>query len=113
MEQDQTSESDIRIIIYGVPQSSLLGPQLFSIYVNDLPDFVFGILFMFADDITIYCIGKNVEDFKDKLNKASSELYEWCMLNQLTVHTGKTEAMISKTNGFIGPLRIIMFGNGM
>ena len=53
------AESDIRIIIYGVPQGSLLGPWLFSIHVNDLPDFVkSGILFMFADDTTIYSIGK-------------------------------------------------------
>ena len=56
---------------------------------------------------------KNVEEVTDKLNKASSELYEWCMRNQLTVHTGKTEAMILKANGFIGPLRRIMFGNAV
>ena len=108
------TESDIRIIIYGVPQGSLLGPRLFSIQVNDLPDFVkSGILFMFADDTTIYCIGKNVEEVIDKLNKASSELYVWCMRNQLTVHTGKTEAMILKANGFIAPLRPVMSGNAL
>ena len=81
-------ESDIRIIIYGVPQGSLLGPRLFSIHVNNLPNFVkSGILFMFADDTIIYCIGKNVEEVIGKLNKASSELYELCMCNKLTVHT--------------------------
>ena len=36
-----------------------------------------------------------------------------CMRNQLTAHTGKTETMISKANGFIGPLRPIMFGNAV
>ena len=35
------------------------------------------------------------------------------MSNQLTVHTGKTEAMILKANGFIGPLKPIMFGNAL
>ena len=35
------------------------------------------------------------------------------MSNQLTVHTGKTEAMILKANGFIGPLRPIIFGNAV
>ena len=69
----------------------MLDPQLFWIYVNNLPEFVkSGILFMFVDDSTTYCIGKNVEEAIDKLNKASVELYEWCMRNQLTVHTGKT-----------------------
>ena len=47
------------------------------------------------------------------LNKAASELYEWCMRSQLTVHINKTEAMILKANGFIGPLRPIMFGNAV
>ena len=47
------------------------------------------------------------------LDKTSSELYEWCIRNQLTVHTGKTDAMILKANGFIGPLRPITFGNAM
>ena len=48
------TESDIKIIIYGVPQGSLLGPRLFSIHVNDLRDFVKGgILLMFVDDTTI------------------------------------------------------------
>ena len=72
----------MKTIIYGVPQGSLLGQRLFSIYLNDLPDFVEnGILFLFAYDTTICCIGKNIEEVKDKLDKASSETYEWCMRN--------------------------------
>ena len=49
-------------IEYGVPQGSLLGPKLYTIYVNDLPDFVTtGDVFMYADDTTIYCTGPDVE----------------------------------------------------
>ena len=106
------TESDIKTITYGVPQGSLLGPRLFSIHVNDLPEFVkAGILLMFADDTTIYCIGNHVEEVVDKLSKALRELYDWCVRNQLTVHTDKTEAMILKANGFTGPLRPILFGD--
>ena len=51
----------IRVIVFGVPQGSLLRPCLFSIHVNNLPDFISkGYLFMFADDTTMYCIGKNI-----------------------------------------------------
>ena len=91
------------------------GPWLFSIHINDLPDFVkSGISFMFADDTTIYCIGKNVEEAIDKLNKSSSEIYESPVYAQPTNCTyWKTEAMILKANGFIGPLRPIMFGNAV
>ena len=47
---------------YGVPQGSLLGPRLYTIYVNDLPDYIdSGDLYMYADDTTVYCIGPNVD----------------------------------------------------
>ena len=66
---------------------------------------------MFAHDTSIYCIGNRVEEVVDKLSKALSELYDWCVRNQLNVHTDKTEAMILKANGFTGPLRPILFGD--
>eukprot|EP00794_Sanderia_malayensis_P008603 gene8603-9531_t len=65
---------------------------------------------MFADDTTIFCIGKELEDVIDNLNRASGELHEWCLKNRLTVHPEKTEATIIKANGFTGPLRPILFG---
>ena len=90
-----SKHSSVKIIVYGVPQGSLLGPCLFSIHVNDLPDFVSqGYLFMFADDTILYCVGKDTEGIIDMMNKAAKELFNWCKKNQLTVHTGKTEAMI-------------------
>ena len=36
---------------------------------------------------------------------------EWCKRNQLTIHTGKSEAMIITRQDFIGPLRPVMIGN--
>ena len=107
-------KSTIRVIVFGVPQGSLLGPRLFSIHVSDLPDFKYeGYLFIFEDDTTMYCIGKNIEDVIDKLNDAARELYEWCRKNQLTVHTGKTEAMIISHKNFTGPSRPIWFGTSI
>ena len=60
---------------------------------------------MFADDTTLYCVGKDVEEVIDMMKEAAKELFKWCKKNQLTVHTGKTEAMIISHRDFTGPLR--------
>ena len=45
-------------VVSGVPQGSVLGPLLFILYVNDIPDLVNSKVKMFADDIKIYTDNK-------------------------------------------------------
>ena len=93
-------------------QGSLLGPRLYSIQVNDLPDCIEeGELSLFADNTDdVYCIGNNGEEVVDMLNKVMAQVYDWCMKNNLTVHSGKSEAMIMTKMPFIGPLRPLKYG---
>ena len=106
------ARSILRQIDIGVPQGSLMGPRLFAIYVNDLPNSSeTGCIHMFADDTTIYYIGEEVEEIVDALNLILNDFKVWCRKNHLTVHTGKTVAMLISSHAFVGPMRPLMFGD--
>ena len=69
-------QSGTKTITYGVPQGSILGPKLFSIFVNDLPESITsGDLFMFADDTTIFTIGKSIDNIILMLQSTLDEVY--------------------------------------
>ena len=90
---------------YGVSQGSLLGPRLYTIYVNDLPDHVdSGDISLYADDTTVYCISPTVDHVLSSLNKTLKQILMWRNRNHLTIHPIKTEAMILRKSAFIGPL---------
>ena len=87
-----SAEEDISI---GVPQGSTLGPLLFLIYVNDLPQYVNnGRISMYADDTVLYCTGKTVDDVNESMKRCLSSVCDWYEGNRLCLNTGKSNTML-------------------
>ena len=77
-----TKPSDWVRVISGIPQGSVLGPVLFLIYVNDLPDIVSSTVQLFADDTKIYRPIRNIQDQKI-IQQDLDNLYSWSQAWQL------------------------------
>ena len=63
-------------VLSGIPQGSVLGPTLFVIYINDLPDVVESACKLFADDTKLYRQVRNPDD-RELLQKDLESLMAW------------------------------------
>ena len=83
----------------GVPQGSILGPLLFLLYVNDMPQAVNSDILLYADDACLIYTGKDIKTIEEQLNTDFSSLCDWFIDNKLSVHFGdeKTKSILFGT----------------
>ena len=84
-------KSNILPITCGVPQGSVLGPLLFLIYMNDLPNTLqFCKALLFADDTTIHYTHENIDTLYQIVNNDLSQASDWFRANKLSINASKT-----------------------
>ena len=78
----------------GVPQGSVLGPVLFSLFINDLPDFLPSSVscFLYADDLAIWSYSPLVPTAVEVTQGALFRLEHWSKYWCLPLNPRKCEA---------------------
>ena len=83
--------SEQKSIACGVPQGSTLGPLLFSIDVNDLPNASNFEIRLFADDTALLLSDENLIALNNKVNSELLIVETWLNANMLTLNYAKTK----------------------
>ena len=89
------TDSQSKQIEYGVPQGSILGPLLFVIYINDLPEISdIAKFILYADDANIIVTGQCIDEVVSKINEVITKLLKWVDSNGLALNLKKTTYMV-------------------
>ena len=101
----------------GVPQRSILGPTLFLLYINDLPDDVICNIAIYADDTTLYSKCKQASDLWQQLELASGlesslrDTVAWGRKWLVDFNAGKTQLVSFEQSKNTGATDVKMDGS--
>ena len=89
------SLSDSQPLSCGIPRGTILGPLLFILYINDLPNcLVNSHPRMYADDTHLTFASNDVVHLEENINDDLTKINEWLTANNLALNKSKTEFML-------------------
>ena len=111
------SQSEPTTLQYDVPQGSVLGPVLFTVYTGTLAFLleVHGVSYhFFTDDSQLYIRVEDIDEAKHRLSSLLSDLKIWMAIRKLKLNDGKTEIIVirrSLRNVSVANFGVMSFGN--
>lgn len=83
----------------GIPQGSVISPVLFNIMLSDLDMFDRDAIdkttiSIYADDIAIWCSGRNLNHLQSKMQQALNHIMEWCNKWDMRISAPKSAVMV-------------------
>ncbi|XP_075167731.1 uncharacterized protein LOC142239862 [Haematobia irritans] len=93
------TRSDPLLVTRGVPQGSILGPLLFTLYANDLPNQLqFCKIHLYADDAQMYLAGdiNKLQETVRNINLDLQRVHQWACANGLSLNPSKSKCILIK-----------------
>ena len=92
------TQSNYRCINCGVPQGSVLGPLLFTLYINDIGSSTNFAPRLYADDTCLILQDESISNLIYKIKGEINAVNKWMIANKLTLNTSKSNVIIINSN---------------
>ena len=108
--------STLKKLTCGVPQGSVLGPLLFTLYINDIGNSVSCIPRLFADDTCLIVEDNDIKSLNIKVTSDISTLNKWMVANKLTLNLAKSKLILippKQLQGKLLPINSLNFASDL